>query len=391
MLAKAHSISTTNAADQKNLTGLLKVRQILNADLCDRNGSLLLKAGLPVTDEFIRSIAELGIREVYLDDKGVKQPIPAERELAFAYDPTTQRQLEHNYHRITAALSGFVDELLGGDSTSTVEFEEVVASYLQATMTDAGVVLASCMGLDALENNSHDQELQRRSTRMAMLATVAAQRLQLPEAECLAAGVTGAIHDISLYGRNYSPLDDEYLEHPLRSVDLLQNTFGVTDQMRMIIAQVHEQCDGSGYPRQLKSHRLNVVSRLLNVVDAYLTLIEPMELGEPAVTPSDALAYLVQQAMFGYFDCNCVQGLIAAASIYPVGSKVLLDDGTSATVLRSTGQTYLQPVVQLDTPEKTLIDLRFSERIILQPDENDPRYRRLSKSSLAQVLWRPAV
>jgi HD-GYP domain-containing protein (c-di-GMP phosphodiesterase class II) len=384
------STKSIHSAGQKNLTGSLKDGQILSADLCDGQGGLLLEAGLPVTDALIRRLAELGIREVYLDNRS-KGNASAPRELVFPYDPTVQRQLQFDYERISTALSGFVGEMQDGDTTSTDEIEEVVTSYLQAAMQDAGVVLAACMGLDAHEVSSHDEMLQRRSVRMAMLATVAARQLKLPESECLVAGVVGAIHDISLYGRNYSQLDEDYLEHPLRSIDLLQNTFGVNDQMRLIIGQVHEQCDGSGFPRQLKSVRVHPISRLLNVVDAYLTLIQPMGLGELGVAPSDALAYLVQQTLFGYFDRDCVQSLIAAASIYPVGTRVRLDDGSSATVFRSTGRTYLQPVVQLDSPSEALVDLRFSDRTILRPDEGSSRYRRLLRSSLDQVLWRPAA
>ncbi len=370
--------------------GSLKDGQILSADLCDSKGALLLKAGLPVTEALIRRLADLGIREVYLDD-GRPSASKGEKELLVPYDPLAQERLQHNYARITSALSGFVDELHDGDSTSTEEIEEVVTSYLQEALRDTGVVLAACMGLDTQEIRSQDEQLQRRSVRMAMLATVAAKQLKLSQADCLTAGVVGAIHDISLYGRDYSTLDEEYLEHPLQSIDLLRNTFGVTDQMRIIVGQVHEQCDGSGYPRQLKSVRLHAVSRLLNVVDAYLTLIAPSDDEQPGVVPSDALAYLVQQALFGYFDRNCVQALVAAASIYPVGTKVWLDDGSTATVFRSTGASYLQPVVQLDSPEQTLIDLRFSDRNILQPYEHNARYRRLPKSLLSQVLWRPAA
>lgn len=373
------------------MIGSIKDGQILNADLCDSRGSLLLPAGLPVTDAFIRRLADLGIREVYLDDTRGKKPTTTERELAFPYDPTTERQLEHNYLRMTVALSELADELRVGDSTSTEELEEIIISYLQLAIKDSGVVLANCMGLDAQENDTHDPELQRRSVRMAILATVSAQKLNLSPSDCLAAGVIGAIHDISLYGREDYLLDKDYFEHPLQSADLLRNTFGVTEQMRMIVGQVHEQCDGSGYPRQLKSARLPVVSRLLNAVDAYLTLIEPIEVDEPGITPSDALAYLVQQALFGYFDLGCVQALVTAASIFPVGTRVRLDDGTGATVLRSTGPSYLQPVVRLDAPPQSVIDLRFSDRMILQPDESNSRYRRLPKASLVQILWRPAA
>ncbi|MDX1925492.1 MAG: HD domain-containing phosphohydrolase [Pirellulaceae bacterium] len=370
------------------MSGSLRDGQILSTDLCDSKGALLLEAGLPVTEALIRRLADLGIREVYLDEKrsssGRRQPL-------VPYDPAAQQQLEHNYHRITAALSGFIDELQGGDSTSTEEIEEVVNSYLQEAIKDSGVVLAACMGLEGQAIRSRDEALQRRSVRMSILATVAATHLRFSQADCLNAGIIGAIHDIALYGSEYSTQDEEYLEHPFRGIDLLQNTFGVTDQMRIIVGQVHEQCDGTGYPRQLKSARLHAVSRLLNVVDAYLTLIEPMEEGQPGVAPSDALAYLVQHALYGCFDRTCVQGLVAAASIYPVGTKVLLDDGTRATVVRSNGALYLQPIVQLDLPEQTMIDLRLSDRSILQPDESDGRYQRLSKSMFWQVLWRPAA
>lgn len=383
-------ISTIEFAGPKNLTGSLKNGQILSADLCDSKGTLLLEAGLPVTESLIRNLAELGIREVYLNEVP-KRESNLTSEFLVPYDHAAQERLEHNYKRITSALSGFVDELQEGDSTSTEEIEEVVTSYLQEAIKDSGVVLSSCMGLDAQEIRSRDEALQRRSVRMAMLATVAANKLNLSQADCLISGVIGAIHDISLYGGNYLTQDEVYLEHPLRSIDLLRNTFGMTEQMRIIVGQVHEQCDGSGYPRQLKSARLHLVSRLLNVVDAYLTLIEPMEESKLGVAPSDALAYLVQQALFGYFDRSCVQALVAAASIYPVGTKVRLDDGTIATVVRSTGSSYLQPVVQLDSPERTLVDLRFSDRLILQPDESNTRYRRLSKSLLSQILWRPAA
>jgi len=373
------------------LSGSLKEGQVLSADLCDSHGGLLLRAGEPVTLELIRRLAEQGIREVYLDEQRAKNKRVPVSELSAPYSPLTERQLAENYERITAALTDFNAELVAGRSTSTDELDESVTSYLQVTMKDAGVVLAACMGLDVTEVNSHDQQLQRRSVRMAMLATVTATQMQLSEQDCLTAGVIGAIHDVSLYGRSYSPFDKDYLEHPMRSVDLLRNAYGLSDQMRLIVGQVHEQCDGSGYPRALRAVRLHPVSRVLNIVDAYLTLIEPLEVGEPGYTPSDALAYLIQQTLYGYFDRECLRALLAATSIYPVGTKVNLDDGSSATVLRGTGSTYLQPVVSLDANPSSIVDLRFSERVILTPAESDGRFRRLPKSALQQILWRPAA
>lgn len=382
---------TATSTEKKNLSGSLKEGQVLNADLCDSQGGLLLKAGLPVTAALIKRLADQGIREVYLDDHRGRASQSAANELCSPYNPAIERQLEHNYERINSALSEFNEDLIAGRSTGTDELEEVVLNYLQVTMRDAGVVLASCMGLDGSADNSHSQALQRRSVRMAMLATVTAAQLQLSESDCMAAGLVGAIHDISLYGERFSQDDEEFLEHPMRSIDLLRNAFGLTDQMRLIVGQVHEQCDGSGYPRRLKAARLHPVSRLLNLVDAYLTLIEPLEVGEPGYAPSDALAYLIQQTLYGFFDRDCMRALLTAASIYPVGTKVHLDDGSRATVLRGTGATYLQPVVSLDANPNSIIDLRHSERLILTPSDTDKRFRRLPKAALSKVLWRPAA
>ena len=381
----------TSAAEKQQLSGSLKEGQILSADLCDSQGDLLLRAGLPVTLELIRRLADQGIREVYLDDQRTNSKRHSGSELLLPYSPLTERQLAQNYERITSALADFSNELISGRSTNIDELDDIITNYLQVTMKDSGVVLAACMGLGAEEVNSHDQELQRRSVRMAMLATVTATQMQMSEQDCLAAGLIGAIHDVSLYGNRYSQNDDEYREHPMRSIDMLQNAYGLSDPMRLIVGQVHEQCDGSGYPRGLKSVRLHPVSRVLNIVDAYLTLIEPLEVGEPGYTPSDVLAYLIQQTLYGYFDRDCMRALLTATSIYPVGTQVQLDDGSSATVLRGTGATYLQPVVRLDANPTSIVDLRYSDRVILTPAESDHRFRRLPKSALQQILWRPAA
>ncbi len=258
--------------ERKQLSGMLKKGQVLSADLRDSRGSMLLAAGLPVTEGLIRQLAEQGVHEVYLDDSpGDALASP----LQVPYDSFMQQTLQHNFEQLNESLGELFSSAHAGQSTSTDELEGVVTDYLQATLKDTGVVLASCMQLESNRMNPLDEELQRRSVRMAILATITSHKMALPEADCINAGIVGALHDIALYGRSSLEIDDSYFEHPLRSIDLLKNTFGLTDQMRMMVGQVHEQCDGSGYPRRLKAARLHVVSRVLNVVDAFLTLIEP--------------------------------------------------------------------------------------------------------------------
>jgi hypothetical protein len=215
--------------------------------------------------------------------------------------------------------------------------------------------------------------------------------MKMLETDCIMAGVTAAVHDVALFGDPAGASLQRYREHPFRSAEMLEDSFGMTPEMKVIVSQVHEQCDGSGFPRGLPYQRLHPISRLLNVIDAYLTVIEPHGEDGRGFAPADAVAYLVQQSLYGYFDRECVRGLVATASVYPVGTRVKLDDGSTATVLRSTGDSYLEPVVQMDDSVQSIVDLRFSERMIIAPLDAPNRFRRLTRQKLEQILWTHAA
>ncbi len=379
------------ASSVKSATDALSIGQVLTHALCDSKGELLLPTGQQVTEEFLDHLKRSQINEVYVVEPSTSGKAPAgtppDPLAMLPYDSLDMTRLDVFYDDMVAAISDFAERLRQGQKTRIDEFEESAHNYLNLILNDRGVVLASCMRTDPQSDLSDDASLARRSVLMSILATAVATQIKLDEADCLAAGIAAAIHDVSLFGEFPGISRPRYLDHPIRSAQALADTFGVTPQLKIIIGQVHEQCDGSGFPRGLTQQRLHPVSRILNLVDAYLTLIEPHGADHKCFAPSDAVAYLVQQAIYGYFDPECVRGLLATASVYPVGSQVRLDDSSTATVLRSTGASYLEPVVQLHDAAKTIIDLRFSARIIIAPIDDSNRYRRLSKTILDNVLW----
>ncbi len=379
------------AKSGKSATDSLSIGQVLPHALCDSKGELLLPTGQQVTGEFLNRLKRSQISEVYLVEHRPNGKAlagtPPDPLAILPYDSLALQRLEVYYDDMVASVSDFAKRLSQGQKTRIDEFEEAVDNYLSLLVKDRGVVLASCAGIDPLSDQSHDAILARRSVLMSIMATAVATQIGMDSVDCRAAGIAAAIHDVSLFGELPGISKQRYLDHPIRSALSLADTFGITPQLKIIIGQVHEQCDGSGFPRGLTQQRLHPVSRILNLVDAYLTLIEPHGADHKCFAPSDAVAYLVQQAIYGYFDPECVRGLLATASVYPVGSQVRLDDSSTATVLRSTGASYLEPVVQLHDAAKTIIDLRFSARIIIAPIDDSNRYRRLSKTILDNVLW----
>ncbi len=357
----------------------LNVGDVLNYDAFDAQGNLLLASGNLITTEFLGSLNQLGIREVYLRRPRYQR----DPKLVQPYDPKAETMVNRAYDQTLDTLDELVTSLQSGRATSTIEVEQSVGPVWQQSIRDAAVILAKCIGPKPT-TSQWDKRLADRSVRMSMLSVVTAARMGLDEQQCITAGTVAALHDVSLYGKESVVTTDDYLEHPRWSLELLKGTQGMSDEMRVIVGQVHEQCDGSGYPQNLKTFHLHPLSKILNVVDAFLNMTEPIAANRVAFAPADVAAYLAQQAIYGYFDRECVQALLLATGAYPVGTSVQLDDGRIATILRSTGTAYTTPVVQVG---EKIEDLRFSPVRILQPIDQQRPLQRIPRWAYDRVLW----
>jgi hypothetical protein len=133
-------------------------------------------------------------------------------------------------------------------------------------------------------------------------------------------------------------------------------------------------------------------ARVLNVVDAYLEIVDPL-FRRVGVVPADALAQLCMHAARGVFDREAVQALLRATSIYPVGSLVQLSDNRQAMVIRSNAEDPLQPIVRIvQPPEYPVADLTQWPASIEGPSESDTEVRRrISKREMGLPLWDASV
>ncbi len=99
-----------------------------------------------------------------------------------------------------------------------------------------------------------------RSVALGTLSATTASCLGLNETQCTDVAMAGVLHDICLYedarqwlGKKQKLTDDLQLmqHHPLLGVELVAACDVVSATARVAMTQVHEQVDGSGYPRGL--------------------------------------------------------------------------------------------------------------------------------------------
>jgi hypothetical protein len=136
-------------------------------------------------------------------------------------------------------------------------------------------------------------------------------------------------------------------KHPIYSLDLLSPTFAdVPNGARMVVYQMHERVNGSGYPRGRSALSIHLLAKISAVADAYVALVSPRPHRE-GMAPYFALKQILIAARDGLFDQTVVRALLNTISLFPLGSYVGLNDGSIAKVVRSNGGSYDRPVVEV--------------------------------------------
>lgn len=90
----------------------------------------------------------------------------------------------------------------------------------------------------------------------------------------------------------------------------------VLSPVAVLAGAVHERCDGSGYPKMLKSSSLDEPARLLAACDVFCALTEDRP-HRPALTTDAAATLLAEEAERGDFDLAAVRHVLAAAGLPP--------------------------------------------------------------------------
>jgi HD-GYP domain-containing protein (c-di-GMP phosphodiesterase class II) len=114
---------------------------------------------------------------------------------------------------------------------------------------------------------------------------------------------------------------------------------------KVVAYQIHERCNGSGYPRGTNGDQLHVLSKIAAVADAYVALLSN-RWHRPGMVPYYAMEKMLKDIPTGLFDPKAVRGLLQAVSLFPLGSFVETDDGRIGRVVRATGETYMQPIIE---------------------------------------------
>ncbi len=165
---------------------------------------------------------------------------------------------------------------------------------------------------------AHDYLTYTHSVNLSVLGLLFGRYLNLSQS-CLSSLGTGMLlHDLgkvqiplSILNKTDSLTDDEFKEitrHPEAGINILANENNISDDSLMVVAQHHENFDGTGYPHGIGGNEIQLFGRVSRIIDAYDALTTN-RIYRKALKPFSALIEM-RETMINCFDMELFQEFI---------------------------------------------------------------------------------
>ncbi len=353
-----------SAADSGNVT--LDVSELEGRQFVGANSELI---------ERLDAIVDQGIMFVKNDGPAMQDQMVFNGRKAF--DSKRREELLLQHQATSESLDSMMREAVHGRQLNGKQITQLVATYLTDMTDDNEHVLSIAM-------NAEKQGLSERSLQTSLIAMTIGVEMGYDSDNVRSLGICGLVHDWGMTRvpqeilSKSEPLNEiEFLEiqkHPIHSIELLSHISGIPGIVPLVVYQVHERLNGSGYPRGRQGSAIHPFARILHVADAYTALTSKRVYAKP-LTAYGAIECLLHLASDRVLDSKVVTALLNAFSLFPIGSFVTLSDGSVAQVLRANRGRFNQPIVQLvrnsqgqkvPQSDEVVIDLADSELSVVQ-------------------------
>lgn len=273
---------------------------------------------------------------------------------ATPYDAKTESRFVEEYDQSQVRMASLVDSLEQGGPFQIETPTAITRDSLAQAAEDLDLFVR--LGINPPEGNYPGKH----SLHVAMLAASIGANKGWDDKTLVDLGIGCLLHDIGmsripdgLY-KNDRVLGaedfGEIAQHPLHTFDLIAEQFSDMSLIsRMVAYQIHERCNGSGYPRNRLGYMIHEAAKVASVADVYVALVSP-RLHRPALMPYYAIEHIIYGVNAGQFDVQAVRALLQTVALFPIGSYIRLADERVGRVIRGNPENYGRPVVEIWSP-----------------------------------------
>ena len=325
----------------------IKLGSRVQCDIYSKEGTLILKKGNIMTEHVMSRLESLGVTRVLVEAGTV--------EMVEESAPEPEKDFGLPTDNIDKYSENFALKKEFEQGKETLLNKDVDGSH-DVALAIAGKLLDAVSVKKELEELKYGTEgVVTHSLNTAVLAGAIAIENGFPKEAVEQLVVGGMLHDI---GKLYidpavlnkkGRLNDKEYEimktHAEEGYKKLCDNKGVTQHVRLMAFQHHENNDGTGYPKRLKGDQILFESRIIHVVDVYEAMTAK-RCYKDSLLSGDVMEFVMGRYST-MFDTKAMDMFLRTIPAYKKGDLIKLSDGTRCQVLESNPKNSLRPLVVL--------------------------------------------
>jgi HD-GYP domain-containing protein (c-di-GMP phosphodiesterase class II) len=315
----------------------LKPGQTFSHPVYIEDDTIFIPAGVPVREKDLERLRSWKVDQV--ETEGVIHDVGE-----FAGTPQSMWGLpaDDELFRFYTRIIDTVDELLtrirNMDRVTEKEIEDVVSSLIEKVeekKVDAVRLV--------LTNSSNAKANAKSAVNNGLLAVTVGISLNRPRHKLFQLCSGALLHDVGMQRvpqeiiQQDRALDAQELKtlktHPVYSYRIINKELQLSEEIAQIALQHHERWDGEGYPQGLSGTEIMFEARIVSVADAFEAMVSERPWRNSMIGYEAMRSILSDNQR--RFDPEIVKIFIRAMGLYPVGSLVLLSDGSIGRVISS--------------------------------------------------------
>lgn len=323
------------------LIGIISAKpgDMLGETILSKDGSIMLKQGVILTQRYIDKLIELGIGYLYIEDDmldDLKHQDPQFLEikrdvvklLSKSFINLQFRDTKPDLNNTVQTIVDLVDYLLNHKEISNNHLTEI---------------------------KTHDNYTYVHSLNTCVIALFFGIQLSYPKSRLIDLGVGALLHDIGktkipkeILNKSGKLTEEEFAimkSHSILGYEMVEKLGYISERAKKVILEHHERIDGSGYPKGLDEKKISKFAKITAISDVYDAIISD-RVYRKGVSGNEAYEFILGGAGT-FFEWELVNIFKNNFSIYPLGVCVKLSNGHEGFVVRDNKGFPDRPVVRI--------------------------------------------
>ncbi len=347
---------------------------------------ILLTSDVPVTDELKQRLSEWGYTSVLTDGSPIDSPpepngggVSGEGSSSPPGTAVLDSNIKDQEKR-KASLDFFLSycDFLKGVFSMYLENNVFSMNTISDKVKEMIIFVKEnrkyILRINDLVTDEYDQ-IVTQSIKTTIVSLVLSDVLKLPVFKQIEIGMTGLLHDIGMirippeiYMKKDALTPEErkaIITHTVLGFRILKAAEFPMSVSRAVLEH-QEKENGSGYPRGLTGDKISFYAKLIAIASSYVATVSNRPYRD-AMDGHAGIMDLLKNSGKQY-DEQIIRVLVYTLSIYPIGTFVILSNGTRGIVIETNPKNPRYPVVKLLMSEE---GLPYKEQPVLNTREGE--------------------